>query len=74
MQTLSDLFDAEQLEQIENAPLTMGARNSTWFPLFYDKPRTIDYLVNNSVGYISQRTGWSSTIATSIHSLCAGRT
>jgi hypothetical protein len=51
---LSDLFDQQQLKTIENAPLYMGMRHPTWFPLYYEKQRAIDYLVHSAVRNICQ--------------------
>ena len=49
MQRLHDLFNVQQLETIKDAPLFMGTRHPTWFPLYYEQPRPIDYLVHGAV-------------------------
>ena len=53
MRYLHDLFDPQQLKAIEDAPLFIGARHPTWFPLFGDKPRVIDNLLHSAVRNIS---------------------
>lgn len=50
-----DLFDQQQLAAIENAPLYLGSRHPTWYPLFYEQKDPIDYLVERSVGLISKQ-------------------
>jgi hypothetical protein len=52
MQRLHELFDQQQLKTIEDAPLFMGTRHPTWFPLFHNK-RAIDQLVHSAVCRIS---------------------
>lgn len=52
MQRLHDLFDPQELKTIEDAPLVMGMRHPTWFPLFSESPRAVDYLVHQAVGAI----------------------
>ncbi len=54
MLQLHDLFDPQQLKTIEDAPLFMGMRHPTWFPLFGEQARSIDYLVHSAVRNISQ--------------------
>lgn len=51
---LKDLFDQQQLKTIENAPLYMETRHPTWFPLYVEKQRAIDYMVHSAVRSISQ--------------------
>jgi len=48
MHQLADLFDQAQRQSIKDAPLWMGARHPTWYPLFHDKPRALDVLVNEA--------------------------
>jgi hypothetical protein len=60
MQKLADLFTVEQLKAFGDAPLMLGFRHPTWFPLFYEKPRPVDFLVNAAVGNISGRPGGDS--------------
>ncbi len=53
MRQLDDLFNSEQLKMIHDAPLFMGTRHPTWFPLFNNPRRAIDHLVNEAVARIS---------------------
>lgn len=65
----NDLFDQEQLEAIKNAPEFIGSKHPTWFPLYAEKKRAIDYLVNSAVQKISQEKNgqsWLSDLNTSL--------
>jgi hypothetical protein len=57
MQQLKDLFDDSQLRLISDAPQWMGDRHPTWFPLYHETPRAIDFLVNRAVAIISRQNG-----------------
>jgi len=52
MRRLNDLLTPGQLTDIEGAPLIMGTRHPTWFPLFSEKSRAIDHLVHEAVAKI----------------------
>jgi hypothetical protein len=49
MKRLHDLLSPQQLRLIKNAPLILGTRHPTWFPLFCEMPRAIDNLVHVAV-------------------------
>lgn len=57
---LEDLFDLQQLQTIENAPLHLGTRHPIWFPLFGESHRPIDHLVRKAIGDIAQQNGGES--------------
>ena len=63
MRQLHDLFDPQQLKAIEDAPLFMGMRHPTWFPLFGERARSIDYLVHSAVRNISQESNGEEWLA-----------
>jgi len=61
MRRLNDLLTPPQLTDIEVAPLTMGTRYPTWFPLFHEKSRAIDHLVHEAVARVHHQPkgdGW----------------
>ena len=57
MRRLHDLFDQLQLKAIEDAPLFMGQRHPTWYPLYGEPLRAIDYLVHSAGQKIGQQSG-----------------
>jgi len=61
MRRLHDLLEPQQLKDVENAPLILGTRHPTWFPLFYEETRAIDHLVHEAVARVHREPngeGW----------------
>ena len=57
MQRIQDLLTNDQCSRIKDAPLIMGGRHPTWYPIFYEQPRAIDYSANDAVSDIAARSG-----------------
>lgn len=55
--SVRDLLSDEDIQLIENAELIAHSRHPTWYPLFYSKPRSVDYLSNAAVSRISRENG-----------------
>ena len=58
--SIRDLLSDEEIQIIETADLVAQARHPTWYPLFYSKPRSVDYLSNAAVARISSEVGGKS--------------
>ena len=55
--SVRDLLTYAELSEIEKAPLIPGGRHPTWYAVFYDAPRTVEFLTNQSVALVAQAGG-----------------
>lgn len=50
---VKDLLTPDEFDALENAPSIAGARHPTWYPVFYETPRRIEYFTNEAVARVS---------------------
>jgi hypothetical protein len=55
--SVRDLLTYAELSEIEKAPLIPTGRHPTWYPIFYDEPKTVEFLTNQSVALVAQAGG-----------------
>lgn len=57
MRGLQALLGPDRVQQLGAAPLIMGTRHPTWYPMFNPDMRAVDHLVQNSVFRVAQAPG-----------------
>lgn len=57
MRNLQELLGTNNVQQLIDAPLFMGTRHPTWYPMFNPKIRAVDLLVQNAVYRIAHIPG-----------------
>ncbi|MCK1494664.1 hypothetical protein IVB14_30695 [Bradyrhizobium sp. 180] len=57
---VKDLLTQDEFDVLSKAPSIAGARHPTWFSVFYEKPRRIEFLTNEAVARVSEsgHSGW----------------
>lgn len=69
MRNLQELLGPTQVQVLIDAPLIMGTRHPTWFPMFNPNMRAVDFLVQGSIFRIAHVPGGEDWLKAKVHYL-----